>query len=308
MKTVVLAGGSGSVGSKLTDMLLDKNYNVIVLTRSINNKKWSHPSLHYAEWNPDKDYIDINAIVNADCIINLSGASIGEKKWTKSRRSEIVESRIHSTRLLVKTLRENDNNVKTFVNASAIGWYPADTIPIQPYDESIQADNDFLGNVCHRWEESADSINPLHIRLVIIRTGLVLEKNRGIIKEFMKPLRYRIAMLLGSGKQMMSWIHINDLCRIYIQAIENESMRGVYNAAAPYAVSQRKMITTLASLLYGDAYITTHAPAIGLKIALGKDMAQELVLKSITVSARKIIETGFKFQYPKIADALSDLT
>ena len=144
-----------------------------------------------------------------------------------------MESRTKSSELIIKALKENSNKVKALVSASAIGWYGPDISNDNVFKETHKANNDFLGETCKLWEESIEPVATMGKRLVKLRTGIVLSKNGGALKEFIKPLRLGVAAILGNGKQMISWIHIDDLCRMYIEAIENESVNGVYNAVAP---------------------------------------------------------------------------
>jgi uncharacterized protein len=260
-----------------------------------------------ANWNVEKQTIDENAIRRADHIIHLAGASVAEKRWTEKRKKEIVESRIKSSELIVKALKEIPNKVKTVVSASAIGWYGPDaTIPPTKYFvETDRPDNDFLGETCRLWEETIEPVKELNKRLVKIRTGIVLNNGKGALQEFSRSLKFNIAAILGSGEQMISWIHIDDLCRVYIDAMENENLSGVYHAVAPTPVSNKKLTLELARKLKGKIFIRVHVPEFILKIALG-EMSVE-VLKSCAVSSDKIKNSGFQFLYPGIESALNVL-
>jgi uncharacterized protein len=309
MPTVLITGGTGSIGKALTEKLLEKGYEIIVLSRetSMVNGGSSNDKIKIANWDLEKQTIDENAIRNADHIIHLAGANVAEKRWTEKRKKEIVESRTKSSELITKALKEIPNKVKTVVSASAIGWYgPDETIPPTKYFvETNSPDNDFLGETCRLWEESIEPVKELNKRLVKIRTGIVLNNGKGALKEFSRSLKFNIAAILGSGEQMVSWIHIDDLCRIYIDAIENENLNGVYNAVAPMPVNNKKLTLELARKLKGKRYIPIHVPEFILKIALG-EMSVE-VLKSCAVSSDKIKNTGFQFLYPTIESALGEL-
>jgi uncharacterized protein (TIGR01777 family) len=314
MPTVLISGGTGLIGKALTRLLVARGYNVIILTRNPSALNSSYllpaspePKIQFAGWNIQSQTIDPLAVENADFIINLAGAGIAEKRWTRSRKKELCDSRVKSCELIAKALREIPNKVRTIISASAIGWYGADPeIPNpKPFTETAPADKGFLGETCRLWEESISRVGDLDRRLVILRTGIVLSSEGGALVEFEKPIRLGIAAILGSGKQVISWIHIDDLCRLYLEAIENENWQGVYNAVAPITVNNKNLVTGLAKLLKGKFFITFYIPSFILKFVLG-EMSIE-VLKSTTVSAAKIRQTGFQFLYPGIDAAIPRL-
>lgn len=315
MRTVLITGGTGLIGTALTKLLTDKSYKVIILTRnphSHTGKKESrvqNPSgaVTYAAWNIAQQTIDAVALQRADYIVHLAGAGVAGKRWTAKRKKEIVESRTQSSSLIVKALKEIPNKVKAVVSASAIGWYgPDPVIPNQkPFVETDPSDEAFLGETCRLWEESIDPVTKMDKRLVKLRTGIVLSKEGGALAAFKKPVRFGIAAIMSKGRQMISWIHIDDLCRIYLEAIENEEMEGVYNAVAPKPVSNQDLVLQLAKTIKGSFYIPLCIPSFVLKLLLG-EMSIE-VLKSTTVSAHKIRKTGFNFIYPSIEAAIKIL-
>lgn len=299
---ILITGGTGLVGKTLSNALLAKGYKVIVLSR---NLKPASENLGYALWDIKKQEIDIAAVQKADHIIHLAGAGVVEKKWTGAYKKEIVESRTESSRLIVEALTNNENKVKTIISASAIGWYGADSVPVKPFTETDPADDSFLGQTCKAWEESIEPVTSLGKRLVKIRTGIVLSKEGGALAEFKKPIHLGVAAILGNGKQVVSWIHIDDLCRMLIAAIENEMMQGSYNAVAPLPVTNKTLTLVLANKMNGKFYIPIHVPAFVLKIMMGQRSVE--VLKSATVSCKKIMDTGFKFNYTNIETALENL-
>jgi uncharacterized protein len=304
MKTVLITGGTGLVGKALAKTLLAKGYKVIILSRSISEKN-EFENLSYAGWDVEKKEIDTAAVSTADYIVHLAGAGVVAKKWTAVYKKEIVESRTESSRLIINTLKNNENKVKAVISASAIGWYGADTEPVTAFQETDAADNGFLGQTCMLWEKSIEPVTDLNKRLVKLRTGIVLSNNGGALAEFKKPVRFGIAAILSNGKQMVSWIHIDDLCRIFIAAIENETMHGVYNAVAPLPVSNKTLTLTLAQIMKGKFYIPVYVPAFVLKILMGNRSIE--VLKSATVSCKQIMETGFEFNFNTIETALVNL-
>ncbi len=303
MPTVLITGGTGLIGKKLTALLTDKGYKVIILSR--NPKKYEQSAqIKYAIWDIEKQEIDASAIAEADHIIHLSGAGVMEKRWTEKYKKEIMESRVKSSQLLIKGLSETENNVKTVVSASAIGWYGKDKKPIKPFVEKDAADNSFLGETCKLWEESIEPVTQLDKRLVKLRLGIVLSNDGGALAEFKKPLQFGIAAILGNGKQMISWIHIDDICRMFIYAIEN-NISGSFNAAAPQPVTNKTLTLKLADLMRKKFYIPVYVPQFILKIVLGERSIE--ILKSTTVSDEKIRSTGFTFLYPSIDVALLQL-
>jgi uncharacterized protein (TIGR01777 family) len=307
MITVLITGGTGLIGNAITKALLDRNYKVIVLSRNTSNRKPATGNLSYSQWNIKEQTIDKDAVAKADYIIHLAGAGVADKRWTKKRKQEIVDSRVKSGELIVKTLKENTNHVKAVISSSGIGWYgPDPVIPNpHPFTEDDRANDDFLGNTCLQWERSLDPVTTLGKRLIKFRTGIVLSNEGGALKEFKSPMRFGIAAILGSGKQIASWIHIDDLVQLYITAIENENINGVYNAVAPNPVSNKELTLQLAKKIRGKFFIPVHVPSFVLKIVVGELSIE--VLKSATVSCGKIQNTGFNFLYPSIDIALKDL-
>jgi len=310
MPSVLITGGTGLVGTAVKTLLEAKGYEVVLLSRSKSSVKG------HAHWDINAGTIDSNAIAEADYIIHLAGAGVADKRWSESRKQEILDSRTKSSALLVKALQENPNKVKAVISASAIGWYGPDQMnthnnegTAQGFVETDPSYPDFLGTTCAAWEASIAPVtantNGLQKRLVCLRTGIVLSKNGGALKEFLKPLAVRMAAVLGNGKQMISWIDGRDLAKMFVYAIENQNLSGSYNAVAPAPVSNKTLTQTLANVLYGKFYIITYVPSFVLKIMLG-EMSIE-VLKSTTVSAQKIQDAGFVFDYPEITKSLSTL-
>lgn len=304
MASILITGGTGLIGKALTKALLQQGYSVIILTRDIAGKKPA-PGIRYAVWDVKKQQIDLAAVQEADHIIHLAGAGVVDKKWTDAYKKEIRESRTESSRLLIDALKNNSNRVKTIVSMSAIGWYGPDTEPVKPFEETDGPANGFLGETCKRWEASIEPVVTLGKRLVKLRTGIVLAENGGALAEFKRPLHFGMAAILNNGKQMVSWIHIDDLCRMFIYVIENEELQGSYNAVAPAPVSNKTLTLTLATTMRGSFYIPIHVPGFVLKIMLGQRSIE--VLKSATVSCKKILSAGFGFKYDTIDKALKDL-
>ena len=304
MQTVLITGGTGMVGSSLTQLLLSKGYQVIILTRKAQVSPI--PNLSYAVWDIDKGFIDPSAIQNVDTIVHLAGAGVADKRWSKKRKQEILDSRVLSGALLVKYLTEIPNQVKTVVAASAIGWYGPDTQQSlqNGFTETDTVDAAFLGDTCKLWEDSVKPIETLGIRLVTLRIGIVLNKQGGALAEFIKPAQFGLATIFGTGSQMVSWVHYKDLCKMILFGIETTSLKGVYNAVSPDPKSNKDLIIAITKKLRGF-YLPLPVPAFVLEIILG-EMSVE-ILKSAKVSSNKIQDAGFNFDYPTLHSALNDL-
>ena len=316
MYTVLITGGTGMIGTALTRRLLNEGYNVIILSRNPKETAASHTlgaernffrssgNLFYSKWDVKRMSIDPSALAEADFIIHLAGAGVAAQRWSAARKREILESRTRSSELLLKALKEQPNKVKAVISASAIGFYGPDKGT--PFTEDDISANDFLGTTCQQWEQSINPVSALNKRLVKMRLGIVLANEGGALKEFKKPLRMGVAAILGNGNQMVSWVHIDDICRAFIHAMEQETMQGVFNLTAPSPVSNRNLTLTLARKVNGSLFIPLKVPSLVLKVILG-EMSIE-VLKSATVSSRKIQAAGFQFQYPDIDQALTHLS
>lgn len=312
MEAVLITGGTGMIGKALTEALMERGYNVIVLTRHINEKqKTTNDKLSYAVWDVEKQSIDKDAFAKADYIIHLAGASVAEKRWTDARKKEIVDSRVESGKLIVESLKTIPNKIKTVISATAIGWYGPDLPSTRSgegqgvrFTEDDPSSNDFLGQTCKQWEAAIEPASFLGKRLVKLRIGIVLSNEGGAYPEFKKPLKFGLATILSNGKQIVSWIHIDDLVRIILFAMENEKMEGTYNAVAPNPASNKEVVLEIAKK-GGKLFIPVHVPTFALKIRLG-EMSVE-VLKSTTVSSDKIQKAGFIFQYGNIKNAVDQL-
>jgi len=308
MRTILITGGTGLIGKALTAQFSEHGYKVIIFTRNpAGHKKEEADYIKFTGWDIEAQTYDAAALQEADTIIHLAGAGVADKRWSQNRKKEILESRTKSSNLLIKAIRETPNKIKTVVCASAIGWYGADPrIPNpKPFLETDEASNDFLGDTCRQWEESIHPIAQFGKRLVKLRTGIVLSNHGGALPAFKKPIRFGAAGILGSGKQYVSWIHIDDLCRMYLQAVEDPNLFGSYNAVAPKPVTNKELTIKLAKELKGSFYVPLHIPSFVLKAVLG-EMSME-VLKSVTVSCEKIRKAGFNFIFPSIDSAFNEL-
>lgn len=297
--SVLITGGSGLVGRYLTSLLLSEGYAVSHLSRKSNN----FGKVRVYRWDPEKGVIDPLILRGVDYIIHLAGAGIGDKRWSNKRRKEIAGSRVNPVKLLHSVVTANDIPLKGFISASATGYYGSITSD-RIYVETDPPADDFLATVCRLWEEAADLFRYSGIRTVKIRTAVVLEKHSGVLARMLIPAEMGIFPVLGKGSHYMPWIHISDLCRIYLKAIADEEMEGVWNAAAPEHKSQLEFIKGLKGAM-GKSGICPPVPGFLLKSALGS--MSDIVLKGSRVSSEKLTRKGFDFKFPDLGPALKDL-
>jgi uncharacterized protein (TIGR01777 family) len=296
-KNVLISGGSGFVGKHLTNLLIENGFSVSILSRRQQQNK---SDIYYYQWNVANHYLDEKSVLNADFIIHLAGENIAEKRWTANQKVAIVQSREQSTQLIYDTLKKNNKKVEAFVSASGIGVYGAIN-GSEICDEDTTPENDFLGLTCQKWEVAADKFNDLQIRTVKIRTGLVLGKDDGFLKKLVPIFKYKLGAALGSGKQYMPWIHVDDLCAIYLESLNNSNMNGAYNAAINDNTTNTIFSKTLAKT-FGYSIWLPNVPAFLIQMAMG-EMAQ-IILKGRRVSSDKIEKLGFKFKYKSLELAL----
>jgi len=297
--SVLITGGSGLIGRYLTSALLSEGYQVSHLSRKTNQ----FGKVRVFRWDPEKGILDPLALEGVDYIVHLAGANIGDKRWTKKRKNEIVNSRIKSAKLLYDTVFANDIKLKAFISASAVGYYGSVTSN-KIFKEEDHSANDFLGNTCKRWEEGADLFQNAGIRTVKIRTAVVLEKSDSALAKMMIPAKFGFLVLTGSGRQYMPWIHINDVCNIYLKAIEDQNMSGSYNAVAPQHSTHNEFVRTLADIM-NLPVLPVPVPSFILRTALG-EMA-DVVLKGSRISSEKLINSGYFFSYPELRGALIEV-
>ncbi|PKV66552.1 TIGR01777 family oxidoreductase [Pontibacter ramchanderi] len=292
---ILITGGSGLIGSRLSEMLIDQGYEVAHLSRSPD--KYSHYKTF--RWDVQAGSLDENAITYADYIIHLAGAGLADEKWTKERKREILRSRVDSSQLLYKGLQQQKHRVKAFISASAIGIY-GDSGDQLMSEESTYGE-DFMAEVCKAWEASVWPIKDLGIRTVILRTGIALSEKGGALPQMARPVKLMAGAPFGSGKQYMSWIHMDDLCRLYIRAIEDTQFAGVYNAVAPHPVTNQEFTEALAEVMH-KPLVLPKVPSFALNMMLGEMSA--VVLSGQRVSANKVLQTGFTFEYNYLDEAL----
>lgn len=296
-KNVLLTGGTGFVGKALTKLLINSGYTVSILSRS---KRENTESIFYYTWDIQKQTIEKEAVLNADYIIHLAGANIAEKPWTSKRKEEIINSRQQSAQLIYSVLKKNDKKLDAFVSASAVGIYGA-VNGEEICRESTAVGEDFLGLTCQKWEAAADQFGKLGIRTVKVRTGLVLGENDGFLNKLTPIFKWRMGSALGSGKQYMPWIHVEDLCAIYLEAIKNPDMEGSYNAAISDSTTNTDFSKTLAKV-FGYKIWLPNVPGFLIKMVLGE--MSKIVLTGRRVSSDKVENLGFKFKHTNLEETL----
>lgn len=299
MKTIGITGGTGFVGHHLSRVLVEEGHKVVIFTRRVAEKS-AEPNITYAHWDSDKGECDNNAMRSLDAVVHLAGAGIANKRWSEHRKKKIVDSRVQVTDFLVSQLKSNCHNCKSFISASAVGYYGPDRSG-RPFTEESAPADDFLAETCQQWEAAALKAADI-VRTVILRFGMVLGKEDGAFTKFAGPMKLGVMPILGSGEQVMSWIEADDLSRLILFAIQNDQLLGVYNAVSPEPVKHKDLMKAIAKAK-GGLKIPAPVPAFLLKGLFG-EMSNE-VLKSCTVSADKILQAGFRFKNPSIQKAVT---
>lgn len=297
---VLISGATGLVGTRITKLCHEKGINISYLTHS-KDKLEKREEFRGYYWNPAKGEIDTDCLKGVGAIINLAGANIFQP-WTEKNKKKILESRVDSLNLLYKTLSENQHEVAQLISASAVGIYPSSKQKIHYENEDEVADN-FLGKVTHQWELAADQFKKLDLRVAKVRIGLVLSQEGGALPQMERPIKYNVGTKLGSGTQWQSWIHIEDLARIFLYIMEN-GLTGVYNGVAPNPVTHKDLMEKLAEKM-GKSLWLPKIPTSLLKAVMGE--MSSIVLDSQLVSSQKIEEAGFDFYYVNLQAAFDNL-
>jgi len=295
---ILLTGATGMLGKDLIDVLLQRGYRVSVLSRKPQRIK----NVPVYLWDVYKQEIDANCLDGVDCIIHLAGENIAKEKWSDERKKKIIKSRVLSTRLLYKTIAARKNQVKDFISAAAVGYYGNRGDEI--LTEESAAGKGFMAECCIKWEAAADQGKTLGIRVVKLRTGVVLHKDEGALPAMAKPIQLFTGAALGNGKQWIPWIHFSDMTQVYIHALENKSLRGAYNACAPFPVTNKTLTKAIAKQLHRPVW-PFNVPEKVMELLLGEMSA--VVLNSTNTSAQHLLSTGFIFTYTVLDEALSDI-
>jgi len=294
-KNILLAGATGIVGEQLISKLLTEGHQVAILARKVVQRK----GVKVFTWDVYQQKIDYSALEGIDTIINLTGEGIADQPWTAPRKQQIIDSRVKSAELIFKAVAATNANIESYISASAVGIYGdrADEV----LDEESLSGTGFMADCCIAWEKAADQGISLGIRVVKIRIGIVLSEKGGALASMEKPINYFVGAGLGSGKQWMPWIHIDDLVNIFVHAFVDPNMFDAYNAAAPSPVTNQTFTKTLGKVLHRPIW-PFNVPKFVLKAILGEMSILPLV--STNTSAQKILNTGFQFRYLDLEEAL----
>lgn len=298
MKEIVLITGANGLVAKELSKKLEKDYTVHFLTRKKQNS-------NDFEWDIKKGTIDEKAFENVSHIIHLAGANISEKRWTDERKKELISSRVDSAGLLLKTLQKNNIRLKSFISASGINYYGTKTTE-KIFTENDGPGNDFLSEVVILWEKAADDFKEQNVaeRVVKVRTAVVLSEKDGALKKMLPPVKMGIGSPIGTGKQYMPWIHINDICSIYEFALKNSELDGAFNANSPQHTTNENLTKNMAEVLHKPLFMP-NVPAFVLKLMFGE--LSEALLEGSRASSEKIQKAGFQFEFPELKRALEDL-
>lgn len=297
-KKVLITGASGLIGNRLTNLFLERGYEVVHLSRNAKTGK-----VRAYAWDISSGTLDEQAFNGVDAVIHLAGAGVADKRWTSARKREILDSRVKSTRLLANFLVTQRHRVKTFISASAIGYYGFG-LTNEVFTEESKPGTDFLARVVTEWERGVQVVQTLDIRTVLLRIGIVLSNKGGALKEMARPIRFGFGAPLGTGKQYLSWIHIDDLCNMFVFAMENEGLAGIYNATGTQPVTNAEFTQAVAGELKKPMWLPAVPPFV-LKLLLG-EMA-DMIINGSVVSSQKIQRAGFQFQYTELGVALKHL-
>jgi len=297
MKTILLTGASGYIGKALLPVLKQAGYAVRILT----TQRTDPDATDIFYWDPVRGIFDDRALTGVDYVIHLAGASIGTHRWTKKRRKLIIDSRIKSTTLLYQKITRLNIPLRAFISASAVGYYGS-SLTGNVMDEYSPAGKDFLAGVCSEWERAVDLFSLAGFRTVKIRTGLVLGADAPALQKMLIPVKLGIGGPLGSGNQHIPWIAVEDLCKTYLKAVEDNTFRGAYNAVAPQSVTNRVFMKSLAAA-FNKPYFMPPVPAFLLKLLLG-DMAV-IITGGKAVYPRRLTSMGYTFLYPELDSFLT---
>ncbi|MBK6265540.1 TIGR01777 family oxidoreductase [Marivirga sp. S37H4] len=295
---ILISGGSGLIGMELSKLLMENGFEVAHLTRS---KEANFPYKQF-EWDIPAQKIEEEAMEFADAVIHLAGASVADKRWTDKRKKQIIKSRTESASLLRKAIERQGRKIQYFIGASGVNYYGVDTGD-QLMTEEDPAGESFLPNVCKKWEQATDEIAALGIKTAKVRIGVVLAEKGGALSQLEQPIKLGVGAPLGSGKQFMSWIHINDLCGIFLHMLKNKPA-GTFNAVAPNPVTNEELTKAVARELNKPLWLP-NIPPFAMKLLLGEMAA--MILGGVKASSGKIEEAKYSFKFDNIELALKEI-
>ena len=302
MKKIVITGATGSIGRILMQKLIARKDEVIIFTRNTENARKKSPNtVKYVKWdykNPEEWKDHLNGV---DTVIHLAGANLSSKRWNEEFKKLAYDSRVLSTRNLVQAISFVEKKPKTFICASAVGYFG------NRYDEILNEEslpgNDYMANLCKDWEAEAAKVEQFGVRRISVRTGLVLSKDEGVLKQLYLPYKLFVGGPLGNGRQWFPWIHIDDIVGIYLHAIDNADLTGAVNAASPGIVRMNEFAKTFGKVLHRPSLF--KIPKFAMKIVAG-EVADYAVMSQRT-SVNKILNAGYKFKFESLEEALSNL-
>jgi len=298
-ETVLITGGSGLVGRHLIPLLLDAGYRIRILSRKKREMKNAESFL----WDIHAGTIEEGAVEGLDHIIHLAGENMGKGRWTKSKKKSIIDSRVLSARLLFDTVEKRNPDLKSFTSASATGYYGALSTEYI-FKEPDPPGLDFAARVCVQWEEAAKLFRSGGYRTSVVRTGIVLTKEGGMLGRLLPTVKLRFSPLFGNGRHYLPWIHIDDLCGIYLKIVKDADMDGIYNAVAPEHIRYKNLVKTL-SVLKKKKVLMPPTPELPWRIMFGEKAS--MLLEGSRVSSEKIIKAGYDFQYSGLTEALKNI-
>lgn len=298
LKKVLIVGGSGLIGKHLADYFGKSGYEVFILSRN----PITSSGFETYSWNPSQGILDAKVLSDKDIIINLSGAGIEKKIWTPARKRVLYNSRINSTRLLVDTLIKEDMRPELFMNASAIGYYG--NRPDEKLTEKSKQGNGFLSTICYDWENEVRRLEKTKLNHAILRIGIVLSNNGGSLPKLMRPIKMRFNVLFGKGSQCLSWIHMEDIVRIFFSIASGKLKPDIYNCVSPNPVTQKDFNDVLMK--------TTHVRAIQLRLpkkmlSLMMGEMSELFLSDLNVYPENLLKQKFQYDYPNLTSSIKQL-
>ena len=296
-KTILITGASGMLAKHLSREL-EREYSIRYLTRKVTK-------INEYLWDLDQNYIDPKALIGVHTIIHLAGSSIATNRWTDKRKKDIISSRVDSAKLILHELKKLNINIDSFISASAIGYYGSNTTE-KVLDEKSPKGNDFLSDVCFKWESAAEAFksNDAATRVAIVRIGIILDKNNGALQKIIKPIKYGLGSVIGNGNQYMPWVHINDLVRLFKFILDDMTIDGTFNAVSPDHITNRELTKTIARRLKKRIFLP-KIPEFIIRLIFGE--MSTILLNGSKVSSRKISDAGFSFEYDEINSTLKNL-
>lgn len=302
MEKILITGASGLIGQELSKLLINKGFEVVVLSR----REREHDQYQIYEWNLQKEYINEEVFEHKiDYIIHLAGAGIADKRWTTKRKKEIIDSRVDGVALLSKYLKKHGQQPKAFISAAAVGIYGDSGV--EEVDESTaidQSSDAFLVQSCILWEEAAQAFEQMGVRTAILRVGIVLSTSGGALAKMLPTYRLSVGGYFGDGQQYYPWVHIEEICDMFIFLLQNKEATGVYNGVAPNAVPNKVLAKTIADARDQKALLMP-IPAMVMRLAMG-EMA-DMVLHGANVQPNRLQADGYEFKHPELDAALKDL-